>query len=70
MKGEIETFFICKRTGLGIVAPGREIGARIRKLLAEQHGGGSHDPSQFHGSDLVGCIHAVAPAAEECIPKT
>jgi hypothetical protein len=39
-------------------------------VLAEQHGNGSHALRQFHRSDLVGRIHAVAPAAEPHISET
>ncbi len=70
MKGEIEALLLRVGTGLRIVAPGGEVGSGIREVLAEQHGNGSHALRQFHRSDLVGRIHAVAPAAEPRIPKT
>jgi len=70
VKGEIEAVLLSVRAGLWVVAPRGEVGAGIREVLAKQHGNGSHTLRQFHGSDLVGRIHAVAPAAEQRIPKT
>ena len=70
MKGEIQALLLSKGPRLGIVAPGGEVGAGIGKVLAKQHSYRSDPLRQFHRSDLVGRIHAVAPAAEPRIPKT
>ena len=70
MKGEIEAFLLGVGAGLGIVAPGGEIGACIREVLTEQHCNGRHRLRQLHGSNLLRRVHAVAPAAELRVPKT
>ena len=52
----------------------RTYGVAIKGPLTTPIGGGIRSLNvalrQFHGSDLVGRIHAVAPAAEPRIPKT
>jgi hypothetical protein len=70
MKRQIQAFLLSESAGLGVIAPGGEIGAGIGELLAKQHGHRSNALSQFHRSDLVGRIHAVAPAAEPHISET
>jgi hypothetical protein len=70
MKGEIQAFRLGEGPGQGVIAPGGEIGAGIRKLLAKQRRDGRDALGQFHRSDLVGRIHAVAPAAEPHISET
>jgi hypothetical protein len=39
-------------------------------VLTEQHCNGRHRLRQLHGSNLLGRVHAVAPAAELRVPKT
>jgi hypothetical protein len=70
MKGEIQAFRLSESPGLGVITPGGEVGAGIGELLAKQRRDGCDALGQFHGSDLVRRIHAVAPAAEPHISET
>ena len=67
---KIKTLSLRECTGLRVVTPWREVGPGIWKLLAKQHRHSRNALSQLHGSDLVGRIHAVTPAAEKVISET
>ena len=70
MKGEIQAVLLGEGTGEGVVAPGAEIGAGIRKVGPKQ---GRHRGDRLglgQRSNLVGGIHAVSPEQNRCIPET
>jgi hypothetical protein len=64
MKGEVEALPLREGPGLGVVAPGGEIGAGSREVLPKQGCNGGHGLGPLQRSDLIGGIHAVVAAAE------
>ena len=64
MKGEVKALPLRKGPGLGVVAPGGEIGPGIRERLTKQGCDGGHGLGPLQRSDLIGGIHAVVAAAE------
>ena len=61
VEGEIQGFTFLKSPGQGVVAPGLEVGAGVREMLAKQAGHRGNGLGQFQGSGLIGGVHALHP---------
>ena len=70
VEGEIQALLIGEGAGVGIVAPGGEVGAGVREVSTKQGRGRGDGLGQLQRTDLIAGIHAVAPAAEPNIPET